>query len=63
MDEKIKLIIPLPKQLKIINEFHNWLINEINTRFEEPLKEYHSIVGQIIHLQEKRGRNKKVINY
>jgi hypothetical protein len=54
MDGHIKLIIPLAKQLKKINELHKWLIDAIYDRFDYELTEYNTLVSKIIELQEKR---------
>jgi hypothetical protein len=55
MDDRIKLIIPLAKQLKKIHELHNWVLDEVFERFETPINEYHTILNEIITVQGNRN--------
>ena len=52
MDDQIKLIIPLAKQLKKIHELHIWLLDEIFERFKHPIAEYTKILDKMRSVQE-----------
>jgi len=48
MDNQVKLIIPLTRQFKILNAFHEWLFDEIFLRFEKQIEQYNSIIKHIM---------------
>jgi len=53
MDESIKLIIPLAKQLRKLNELHNWVLDEIFSRYKEQIAELNDLIEEILTLQER----------